>query len=114
MCSVFTTGMERVTTINILKKEEKLPAGFETKHPNEAELIKWLLKRDPNQRPSAVQLMQSNLLPSKMEEEILKEALNTITNPSTTIFSNLMDKLWNLQNDKHLDYTYDYQTVWLT
>jgi hypothetical protein len=37
--------------------------------------------------------------------------MNTITNPSTTIFSNLMEKLFSLQPDKHLDYTYDYQIV---
>ena len=100
-------------TINALKKEGRFPPNFESQHPQESEIIKLLLQKDPNKRPNTNDLLQSDLLPSQMEDVILKEAMNTITNPSTTIFSNLMEKLFSLQPDKHLDYTYDYQIVCL-
>ena len=45
------------------------------------------------------------------EEEILKEALRTITIPGTTIFNMLIEKLFSLVPDEHLDYTYDSHAV---
>lgn len=45
------------------------------------------------------------------EEEILKEAVRTITTPGTTIFGELVERLFSLVPDPHLDYTYDSHTV---
>jgi translation initiation factor 2-alpha kinase 4 len=87
------------------------PEFFEKSHQVEYEIMKKLLTQNPSERPSTTELLRGNLLPSKMEEEILKEALNTITNPTTTIFSNLMERLFQLPPDKHLDYSYDYHSV---
>ena len=51
--------------------------------------------------------MASDLLPSKIEYEIMKEALRTIITPDTTIFADLMDKLFLNNYDEHYDYTFD-------
>lgn len=112
----------------------KFPPGFENEQPTETELIRWLLEEDPNNRPTTMELLKSDLLPPSLvlplfnlifilwlffpsnrwtwqEEEILKEALRTITIPGTTIFSLLIEKLFSLVPDEHLDYTYDSHSV---
>ena len=38
-------------------------------------MIQWLLSHNPHDRPSAKQLLQSPLLPLKMEDEQLEEVL---------------------------------------
>eukprot|EP01119_Soliformovum_irregulare_P020911 TRINITY_DN6843_c0_g2_i2.p1 TRINITY_DN6843_c0_g2~~TRINITY_DN6843_c0_g2_i2.p1 ORF type:complete len:1469 (-),score=373.99 TRINITY_DN6843_c0_g2_i2:69-4475(-) len=110
MCVPFTTGMERIMTLNALRKEAKFPERFEERHPTEAELLKWVLKENPAERPTAQELLKSDLLPSAMEEEILTEAVKAIVNPNTTIFSTLMDRLFAMNNDKYMEPTYEYHT----
>lgn len=41
-----------------------------------------LLQHDPEKRPDTLALLRSDLLPSRMEEEILKEAIKTVANPN--------------------------------
>ena len=41
-------------------------------------VIEWLLKHDPDERPSAIQLSQSPLLPPRVEDEYVMGALNMI------------------------------------
>lgn len=44
-----------------------------------------LLQHDPDNRPDTLGLLKSDLLPTRMEEEILKEAIKTIANPNQGI-----------------------------
>eukprot|EP01117_Protostelium_nocturnum_P010558 TRINITY_DN3798_c0_g1_i4.p1 TRINITY_DN3798_c0_g1~~TRINITY_DN3798_c0_g1_i4.p1 ORF type:complete len:1615 (+),score=530.73 TRINITY_DN3798_c0_g1_i4:178-5022(+) len=108
MCHPFRTGMERVMTLNSLRNNGKYPANFEKEHGSEKECIAWLLNIDPSARPTTHELLESNILPSKMEEEILKAALHSITNPGTTLYSTIVEKLFSVQPDKHSDHNYDY------
>ena len=41
-------------------------------------VITWLLQHDPEKRPTAIQLSQSPLLPSRVEDEYVMGALNMI------------------------------------
>ena len=41
----------------------------------QVEVIRWLLSHDHHARPSAKELLQSHLLPLKMEDEQLEEVL---------------------------------------
>jgi len=114
------------------EKIPKFPPDFLDKHPDKVDLIRWLLEHDPDKRPTTIELLESEHLPPKLvslfllcvngaankvqlqEEEILKEALRSIATPNTTIFSLLMEKLFSLTPDSHLDYTYDFNSVRLT
>jgi translation initiation factor 2-alpha kinase 4 len=108
MCCVFTSGMERIKALTNLRKLV-FPPKFESDFAREAEIIKKLLLENPIERLSTTDLLKGSYLPPRMEEEILKEALNNITtNPSTTIFSTMMEKIFSITPDKHLDYSYDY------
>lgn len=81
------------------------------KRQKEAEVIRWLLKEDPAERPTTAELLKSELLPSKVEYEIMKEAIRTIITPDTTIFGDLMDRLFQNASDEHLAFTYDANTA---
>eukprot|EP01087_Luapelamoeba_hula_P021459 TRINITY_DN7508_c0_g1_i2.p1 TRINITY_DN7508_c0_g1~~TRINITY_DN7508_c0_g1_i2.p1 ORF type:complete len:1685 (-),score=296.46 TRINITY_DN7508_c0_g1_i2:8-5062(-) len=109
MCYPFATAGERAEVLMNLRKHV-FPPGFEEKHPVEADLIMWLLQDNPNNRPTTMELLKSDLLPPKLEEEILKEAVRAITQPGTTIYSLLMEKLFTQVPDAHLDYTYEPHT----
>ncbi len=67
-------------------------------------MIRWLLNSDPKQRPSARQLLESELLPSNLDQEIVREALRTI-HPDSTIYGDLMRRLFSREPDAHVDHT---------
>lgn len=89
----------------------KFPEGFVQQKTKETEVIRWLLKEDPAERPSTAELLKSDMLPSKLEYEIMREAIRTIVTPDTTIFGDLMDRLFQNSSDEHLDFTYDANTA---
>lgn len=118
MCTHFSTGMERIMVqlhvvshkaLTSLRKDGTFPSGFESNFLSEAEIIKSLLKENPKDRPSASELL--NHLPSEMGEELLKEAVQNIVVPHTSVFSNLMEKLFAIPSEKHNDFTYEYHMV---
>ncbi|EAL68916.1 hypothetical protein DDB_G0276829 [Dictyostelium discoideum AX4] len=108
MCFQFQTQMERSNILRDLRDNLKFPPGFESTKPDQTQIIRSLLSRDPTQRPSTKQLLESGLLPSKMEDDILKEAIKTIANPTISLFSYLMEKLFCLSNDEHIMSRYLY------
>jgi len=111
MCYSFSTAMERSVVLTQLREKVPIfPKQFEEKYPEKVKLISWLLNHDPDKRPTTLEILESDLLPPKLEEEILKEALRSIATPNTTIFSLLMEKLFSLTPDPHQDYTYDFNT----
>lgn len=68
----FATGMERCCVLTALRSSDIIiPSSvllcpeFEQK----SQIIKWLLKHDQNQRPNAVELLDSDLMPPKHVEK---------------------------------------------
>ncbi|PRP82937.1 eukaryotic translation initiation factor 2-alpha kinase 4 isoform 1 [Planoprotostelium fungivorum] len=108
MCYSFSTGMERVLTLNALRNTLTFPRNFEKNHTHEAEVIKLLLATEPTERPTAHQFLNSGHLPSVVEEELLKNAMKSITNANTTLHSTVVDLLFSVKPDKHSDHHYDY------
>jgi serine/threonine protein kinase len=68
----FTTGMERLEVLKKLRETGKVPSSFPKTYEKEAQLIEWLITPDPEERPTAQELLQSEYLPVKMEEEYLR------------------------------------------
>jgi len=54
-----------------------------------------LLQHDPDQRPDTLYLLKSDLLPARIEEEILKEAIKTIANPNQGILFSFLLSLFS-------------------
>src|SRR5690606_28741126 len=82
-------------------REGIIPPNFPKQH---RELLASLIAKDPEMRPSTTDLLSSVL---RLEEDILKEAMNQFTKPNTTMFSILMDKLFSTDSDDQMNFMYD-------
>lgn len=108
--NAFSTAMERYTVIRDLRtKEIKLPSMW-AKDPIKTKLLRWMLSHDPEDRPSTLTLLQSELLPVKLEDEVLKEAMRSITIPNTTMHSLLLKRLFGVPGDPTTDLSFDIET----
>lgn len=93
MIYALSTGMERVVVLRNLRKPEiEFPEDF--KLTNERSIVKSLLDHDPKQRPSASELLQSDLLPVKHQDEIIQEALKVLADPSSSWQEEVRRKLF--------------------
>ncbi|KAF9184078.1 hypothetical protein BGZ51_003580 [Haplosporangium sp. Z 767] len=110
MCYPLATGMERAMTLRNLQQPEIIfPKEFPMdKMSAQAQVIRLLLNHNLKERPSSLELLQSDLLPPKMEDEYIQECVRTIANPNTPYYHRLMSALFAQNADKHKDYTYDF------
>lgn len=72
-------------------------------------MIRWLLSHDPALRPTAVELLKSDLLPPpQMEESELHEVLqHTMANVDGKAYRTMVNQLFSQSNSIVMDYTYD-------
>ncbi|KAJ2609836.1 eukaryotic translation initiation factor 2-alpha kinase [Coemansia sp. RSA 1365] len=112
MCYPMSTGMERANVLHNLRRAEIVfPEDFPTdKLQLQYQIIRRLLSHDPRLRPSSAELLESDLLPPKMEDEYIQETIRTIANPSQPYFARLMDSLFAHSADKHIDATFDFRS----
>lgn len=109
MCFALSTGMQRVIVLNELRNG-KFPDDFPAHYVNQKKIIKILLSPQPKDRPNSFELLRSDLLPPKLEDEYIKECVRTIANPNTPYYDKLMTAMFSQSADRHKDFTYDYQT----
>eukprot|EP00955_Chlamydomonas_euryale_P113661 366229-Chlamydomonas_euryale.AAC.14 len=74
----FSTGMERVVMLGALRESGKLPERWEQDHPKVAALIRQLMAPNPADRPSAREVLRSELLPPRVEDEQLEALLRSL------------------------------------
>ncbi|KAJ1671142.1 eukaryotic translation initiation factor 2-alpha kinase, partial [Coemansia sp. RSA 25] len=112
MCYPLNTAMERANVLHNLRKPEIVfPDDFPVeKMQLQYRIIKHLLNHNPRARLSSAELLESDLLPPKMEDEYIRETIKTIANPSQPYFAKLLDSLFALSTDKHIDATFDYRS----
>ncbi|KAJ2159991.1 eukaryotic translation initiation factor 2-alpha kinase [Coemansia sp. RSA 552] len=114
MCYPMRTGMERAAVLRNLRTAEIVfPKDFaQEKLPLQYQIIRRLLTHSPRARPSSAELLESDLLPPKMEDEHIQETIRTIANPSQPYFARLMDSLFAASrrvDTKHVDATFDFR-----
>ncbi|OWB58013.1 kinase activity protein [[Candida] boidinii] len=84
---IFTLGtsMERYTKIRDLRSVGIVfPPEFDSARlSTEKRIIKMLLDHNPDKRPSAQQLLQSGLVRMEQQDDLMKEALNALSDPSS-------------------------------
>lgn len=71
-------GMERAVKLGELREAGRLPAEFEARQPAVCRLVRWLTATNPADRPSAKELLQSDVLPPVVEDEQLKDLLRSL------------------------------------
>ncbi|KAK4536621.1 hypothetical protein CDCA_CDCA09G2646 [Cyanidium caldarium] len=77
----FPTAFERHLVLTALRERLELPESFEKNLPRQSALIRLLLARDPQRRPTASELLR--MLPAKPENEYVAELLHSIAEPMT-------------------------------
>lgn len=72
-------------------------------------VISWLLNHDPAKRPTATELLKSELLPPpQMEESELHEVLHhTLANIDGKAYRTMMGQIFSQHISPAIDYTYD-------
>uniref|UniRef100_A0A3B5AXR9 non-specific serine/threonine protein kinase n=1 Tax=Stegastes partitus TaxID=144197 RepID=A0A3B5AXR9_9TELE len=97
-----TTGAERITVLSQLRVVRPRQ-GLEKK------VIEWLLKHDPALRPTAQELLKSELLPPpQLEESELHEVLqHTMANVNGKAYRTMVGQLFAQNTTPVMDFTYD-------
>uniref|UniRef100_A0A8C8F9X4 non-specific serine/threonine protein kinase n=1 Tax=Oncorhynchus tshawytscha TaxID=74940 RepID=A0A8C8F9X4_ONCTS len=98
-----TTGSERISVLSQLRMDIHFPEDFPEK------VIGWLLNHDPAMRPTAQELLKSDLLPPpQMEESELHEVLqHTMANVNGKAYRTMVNQLFSQNTSPVMDYTYD-------
>ncbi|XP_075148275.1 eukaryotic translation initiation factor 2 alpha kinase Gcn2 [Haematobia irritans] len=107
----FSTGMERAETIINLRSPNIIVPEYMLKNPkNEktVKLVRWLLNHDPSQRPTAEELLASDLLPpAQLEASELQEMLkNALANPQSKAYKHIVARCLQQESDEILEHTY--------
>ena len=93
LCSFFPTGMERIMALADLRRGV-LPEGFEAAWPAQSKLIRWMMHADPDKRPNCKEILESSLLPPRLEDEAVRDAMRVVSQPHSHFFSELMDNFF--------------------
>ncbi|XP_076017704.1 eIF-2-alpha kinase GCN2 [Genypterus blacodes] len=105
------TGAERISVLSKLRAEPiHFPEDFtEYEQGTQSKVIVWLLNHDPALRPTAQELLKSELLPPpQMEESELHEVLqHTMANINGKAYRTMVGQLFAQHTTPVMDYTYD-------
>uniref|UniRef100_A0A8C9MBY1 eIF-2-alpha kinase GCN2 n=1 Tax=Panthera tigris altaica TaxID=74533 RepID=A0A8C9MBY1_PANTA len=106
------TASERIFVLNQLRDptSPKFPEDFDDgENTKQKSVISWLLNHDPAKRPTATELLKSELLPPpQMEESELHEVLHhTLANVDGKAYRTMMAQIFSQRISPAIDYTYD-------
>ncbi|TKW05167.1 hypothetical protein SEVIR_7G157200v4 [Setaria viridis] len=91
----FATAMERHLVLSDLKQKGDLPKSWAAQFPGQLNLLRRLLSSSPSDRPSAVEVLQSEL-PPRMEDEWLNDVLRMIQTPEDTyVYDRVISTIFN-------------------
>ncbi|CAG9460030.1 unnamed protein product [Pedinophyceae sp. YPF-701] len=76
----FSTQYERIATLQEVRATGAPPPALVKQCPAAAELVRWLVAADPARRPSAREVLSSDLLPRTLEDEQLEFVLKSLPN----------------------------------
>ncbi|KZT06721.1 Serine/threonine-protein kinase [Laetiporus sulphureus 93-53] len=105
---MFTTGSERITVLEDLRKTGIFfPPSWDPNRARQRQIITWLLQHNPNDRPSALELSQSSLLPPRLEDEYFKGALKMMTKKDSPYLQSVLSSLFNQPMKPSRGFLYD-------
>jgi len=98
MCEPFSTAMERIRALqDVREKDHHLPAAFHVQGDKAAQgrLIACLIAHKPSERPSSTELLRSEMLPLKIEDETIRQALGGLSDPRSPYHQKMMSALFS-------------------
>ena len=66
-----------------------------------------MLCPDPSKRPSAEEIVSRLPQRSETEEAYLREAIDSVTDPNSVLYNEMLAALFSRSTPAHTDYTYD-------
>ncbi|XP_058833033.1 eIF-2-alpha kinase GCN2-like [Topomyia yanbarensis] len=98
------TGMERVKTLMDLRTDTiRFPESFlsESKYSQQVQVIRWLLNHDPSKRPTAEELLSSELVPPIRLEagEIQDIVRHVLSNSQSRHYKHLIARCFAQESD---------------
>ena len=104
MCCPLSTAMERVNVLSQLRlKEHHLPDLFHKPRTEEQRhLIESLVNHKPSERPSSTEILRGGMIPIRVEDAQVEQALSKLTDPSSPFFNRMMDTLFVQQTNSEL------------
>lgn len=108
--------MERVETLAALRSPSVIiPSHMLNNRDCEQQIrvIKWLLNHDQNKRPTAEELLASDLMPpQQLEDNELQEVLrHVLANPQSKMYKHLVARCLAQQSDAVMELTYHFGLV---
>ena len=97
MNALFSTGMERAQTLELLQKEDHvLPLALEKpEKATQAAIFMSLVQHKPSQRPSSAELLQNGNIPVQDEDESFRVARRLLANRASHFRSQFISSLFN-------------------
>ena len=97
MNALFSTGMERAQTLELLQKEDHaLPLALEKpEKATQAAIFMSLVQHKPSQRPSSAELLQNGQVPVQDEDESFRVARRLLANRASHFRSQFISSLFN-------------------
>ena len=89
----FSTRMERAVSLNGVRRRN-FPPEFVRYMRDQHKVCDWLLQEDPTKRPSALELLQSDSLPSGNSDEYFSEALRVLSDRRSQFFPKTISALF--------------------
>ncbi|XP_037943852.1 eIF-2-alpha kinase GCN2-like [Teleopsis dalmanni] len=107
----FSTGMERIQTMVELRSPAIIiPNAMLENHKNDKtiKILRWLLNHEPANRPTAEELLASDLVPpAQLEASELQEMLrHALANPQSKAYKHIVARCLRQENDEVLEHTY--------
>lgn len=109
MCYPLKTGMERDQVLRAIRmKDHTLPAELQKPdRATEAEIIKALISHKPSERPSTTELLQSGKLPVHIEQETIRQTLQSLRDRSSPYHHQIISAMFSQTTDQAKDYAWD-------
>uniref|UniRef100_A0A182MN55 non-specific serine/threonine protein kinase n=1 Tax=Anopheles culicifacies TaxID=139723 RepID=A0A182MN55_9DIPT len=114
--SPLNTGMERVKTLMDLRSDAvRLPEMLlsDVRYSRLVQVIRWLLNHDPQKRPTAEELLCSELVPrTRLEAEEIQDVVRDIlSNPQSRHYKHLIARCFAQESDPVCELSYHFDMV---
>ncbi|KAF8170288.1 kinase-like domain-containing protein [Mycena galopus ATCC 62051] len=107
----FSTASERIVVIERLRQPLVVfPSSWDIHLTRQRQIITRLLDHDPDTRPTALELSQSSLLPSRIEDEYFKGALGMMVKPDSPHYQAVLSSLFSQSQPPARRFLYDTET----
>ncbi|GAB7362444.1 hypothetical protein MBLNU230_g2766t1 [Neophaeotheca triangularis] len=110
MCEPFGTAMERIRSLQAVReRKHELPEPYRPGGDKAAQgvLVECLVSHKSSERPSSHELLRSDKLPVKIEDETIRQALSGLADSRSPYHQKMMSALFSSETNRVKAYAWD-------